>query len=176
MPQINHVQIFENRGAMMGASNPHPHCQIWATHSVPEIPGKELLGQTTISAITEVFAVRLPPTGGPAAGTPGLPEQGFVALVPFWAVWPFEMLICSRRHMGSSPKWTGEEVVCLAQIPAASDLHVRQSFRHPISLLDGISPIAHGRRPHPEWHFHAHFYPPLLRSRPYGNSWWDMKC
>ncbi len=100
-PQINHVQIFENRGAMMGASNPHPHCQVWATASIPEAPAKELAAQRAYTQVhstcllCDCLAVE---TGQELRLV--FENEGFVALVPFWAVWPFELLVCSRRHLG----------------------------------------------------------------------------
>jgi UDPglucose--hexose-1-phosphate uridylyltransferase len=99
-PDISHVQVFENRGAMMGASNPHPHCQVWASSSLPNEPAKELASQTEYFAarntclLCDYLRLEL-----------GEKERlvcenaSFVALVPFWAVWPFEVLILSRRHV-----------------------------------------------------------------------------
>jgi UDPglucose--hexose-1-phosphate uridylyltransferase len=165
MPQINHVQIFENRGAMMGASNPHPHCQIWATGSIPEAPAKELASQKNYFGnhgrcllcdcvqLETQQATRVVYT-----------NEGFVALVPFWAVWPFELLICSRRHLGDLGDFKGGEIRWLAQtlkqVTSAYDRVFDAPF--PYSMGFHQSPTDGGR--HPEWHFHAHFYPPLLRS------------
>jgi UDPglucose--hexose-1-phosphate uridylyltransferase len=165
MPQINHVQIFENRGAMMGASNPHPHCQVWATSSVPEIPGKELLCQTNYLRnqrtcllcdylqLEQRQEVRLV-----------CQNQGFVALVPFWAVWPFEVMVCSRRHLGKLPELDGEEVVLLTQILQQVTSTYDKVFDVPFPYSMGFHQSPTDGEPHPEWHFHAHFYPPLLRS------------
>src|SRR5207248_11568702 len=110
-PWINHVQIFENRGEMMGASNPHPHCQIWATSSIPQAAARELQSQQ------EYLAAR----GGCMLCDCISLEQteqermvcandGFIALVPFWAVWPFEVLVCSRRHVGDLSDFKPDEV------------------------------------------------------------------
>ena len=93
---INHVQIFENRGAMMGASNPHPHCQIWATSSIPEAPAKELVAQGTYlrsrgsCLLCDYVALEQRQSARIVCG-----NDSFIALVPYWAVWPFELLICS---------------------------------------------------------------------------------
>ena len=115
LPEINHVQIFENRGAMMGASNPHPHCQIWATASIPEAPAKELASQKAYTkahescllcdyiALEQRQEARLI-----------FANEGFVAVVPFWAVWPFEILVCSRRHFGSISQFTESEIQALS--------------------------------------------------------------
>src|SRR5579863_4212885 len=114
---INHVQIFENRGAMMGASNPHPHCQIWATASIPEAPAKELTAQAAYLkshascllcdyvALEKKQDLRIV-----------CENDGFVALVPFWAVWPFELLVCSRHHVESMSAFTPEDIRGLSDI------------------------------------------------------------
>jgi UDPglucose--hexose-1-phosphate uridylyltransferase len=112
MPQINHVQIFENRGSMMGASNPHPHCQIWATHSVPDIPAKELAGQANhIERHNTCLLCDYVQLEDRQQVRVVCQNEGFVALVPFWAVWPFEVLVCSRRHLGTFPEFSDAEVV-----------------------------------------------------------------
>jgi UDPglucose--hexose-1-phosphate uridylyltransferase len=165
MPQINHVQIFENRGAMMGASNPHPHCQIWATHSLPDIPAKELLGQANYLErhnncllcdyvqLEDRQQVRLV-----------CQNEGFVALVPFWAVWPFEVLVCSRRHLGVFPEFTATEVILLAQLLQQVTSTYDKVFDVPFPYSMGFHQSPTDGDQHREWHFHAHFYPPLLRS------------
>jgi UDPglucose--hexose-1-phosphate uridylyltransferase len=165
MPQINYVQIFENRGSMMGASNPHPHCQIWATHSIPEIPGKELISQANYVErhntcllcdyvhLEDRQKVRLV-----------CQNEGFAALVPFWAVWPFEILVCSRRHLGTFPDFTEAEVVQLAQLLQQVTSTYDKVFDVPFPYSMGFHQSPTDGNPHREWHFHAHFYPPLLRS------------
>jgi UDPglucose--hexose-1-phosphate uridylyltransferase len=165
MPQINHVQIFENRGSAMGASNPHPHCQIWSTNSVPDIPAKELARQKSYFRnhqtcllcdyihLEEQQQVRVV-----------CQNQGFVALVPFWAVWPFEMLICSRLHLGALPDLNGEGVRLLAQILQQVTSAYDKVFDVPFPYSMGFHQSPTDGEAHQEWHFHAHFYPPLLRS------------
>jgi UDPglucose--hexose-1-phosphate uridylyltransferase len=165
LAQVNHVQIFENRGSIMGASNPHPHGQIWATQSVPDIPGKELICQREYLRnrqacllcdylrLEQEQEVRL------ICG-----NQGFVALVPFWAVWPFELLICSRRHLGTLSEFSPEEVGLLAQILQQVTSAYDQVFGIPFPYSMGFHQTPTDAEPHPEWHLHAHFFPPLLRS------------
>jgi UDPglucose--hexose-1-phosphate uridylyltransferase len=165
MPQINHVQIFENRGAMMGASNPHPHCQIWATNSVPDLPGKELICQSNYFRnhqtcllcdyvqLEEQQEVRMV-----------CQNAGFMALVPFWAVWPFELLVSSRRHRGSLSEFSDEEVSLLAQTLQQATAGYDRVFDVPFPYSMGFHQSPTDGEPHPEWHFHGHFYPPLLRS------------
>ena len=165
MEDIRHVQIFENRGAMMGASNPHPHCQVWATSSIPEAPSKELTAQgaylkshdhcllcdyVALERREQVRAV--------------CENEGFVALVPFWAVWPFEILLCSRRHFGSMDEFRGEEVPSLSDILQRVTSTYDKVFGVPFPYSMGFHQSPTDDADHPECHFHAHFYPPLLRS------------
>jgi UDPglucose--hexose-1-phosphate uridylyltransferase len=165
MPQINHVQIFENRGSMMGASNNHPHCQIWATQSLPDIPAKELFCQRDYlrsrRACLLCDYVRLEQEQEVRVVSE---SASFVALVPFWAVWPFELLICSRRHLGSLYDFTGEEITRLAQILQQVTSVYDRVFDIPFPYSMGLHQAPTNAEPHPEWHFHAHFFPPLLRS------------
>jgi UDPglucose--hexose-1-phosphate uridylyltransferase len=164
-PEIGHVQIFENKGAAMGASNPHPHGQIWAQESVPLEPARETArqqahfarhGRTLLGdylALEERLGERVV-----------CANDGFVALVPFWAVWPFETLVVSRRPAASLLDLDGAERDQLADV-------VRRLTRRYDNLFDTSFPYSAGIHqaptdgaPHPEWHLHMHFYPPLLRS------------
>jgi len=165
LDDIHHVQIFENRGAMMGASNPHPHCQIWATSSIPEAPSKEL---TTQRAYLQAHGRCL------LCDYVALEERqktrvvsqnaDFVAVVPFWAVWPFETLVCSRRHLGCMTEFGPEEVRSLSDILHRVTSTYDKVFGVPFPYSMGFHQSPTDRQDHPEWHFHAHFYPPLLRS------------
>jgi len=91
-------------------------------------------------------------------------NDGFVAMVPFWAVWPFEVLLCSRRHFGAFPELSREEAgqlsAMLKQIVSTYD----RVFDVPFPYSMGFHQSPCDGSDHPEWHFHAHFYPPLLRS------------
>jgi UDPglucose--hexose-1-phosphate uridylyltransferase len=164
MPWVKHVQIFENRGEMMGASNPHPHCQIWATSSIPQQPARELHAQQNYFAEHHscLLCDYLQLETAERSRVVG-ENEAFVVLVPFWAVWPFEVLVCSRRHLGSMAEFSRAELAQLAeilkQIVTAYDRVFDVSF--PYSMGFHQSPT---NGAHPEWHFHGHFYPPLLRS------------
>jgi UDPglucose--hexose-1-phosphate uridylyltransferase len=164
-PDISHVQIFENRGAMMGASNPHPHCQIWATSSLPELPSRELSSQRDHARergtclLCDYTKMEL------EQGVRVVCEnESFVALVPFWAVWPFEILICSRRHFPTMLELTGPEQVQLAAILKQVTSTYDRVFDVPFPYSMGFHQAPTDDAQHSEWHFHAHFYPPLLRS------------
>ncbi len=161
---INYVQIFENRGAMMGASNPHPHCQIWATSSIPNEPAKEhasmerYFRQYGRCLLCEYIALE---TRGERLV---YGNERFLALVPFWAVWPFEVLILARRHVADLTRLAPDEVHALAdvlhRITAAYDKVFQTTF--PYSM--GFHQQPTDAQEHPHTHLHAHFYPPLLRS------------
>lgn len=165
VPAITHVQIFENRGALMGASNPHPHCQIWATASLPDVPGKELAAQTEYSR-THASCLLCDYTNLELEQRARVVCQndGFLAMVPFWAVWPFEILVCSQRHLSTLPDLTRKEQSDLAEIlhrvPSAYD----RLFGVPFPYSMGFHQAPTDKIAHREWHLHAHFYPPLLRS------------
>ena len=172
---IEYVQIFENRGAMMGASNPHPHGQIWSTGFVPDEAAAEtaaqrehLVGKGTCLLCNYVAAES-------GVGERVIFENDhFAALLPWWAVWPFEVLLVSRRHLGAMPQLTPEErdglADALKRITTRFDNLFETSFPYTMGFHQtpteaaGEGAIVAATQKHPEWHFHAHFYPPLLRS------------
>lgn len=162
---VRYVQVFENKGAMMGASNPHPHCQVWANEHVPTEPSKELRSlaayqeKSGACLLCDYLALELK-----AKERIVLENDQFVVLVPFWAVWPFETLVLSRRHMGGLNDLNPPERDALA------DAIKRLTTRYD-NLFDVSFPYSMGwhqaptdGEAHPETHLHAHYYPPLLRS------------
>jgi len=162
---IAYVQVFENRGAMMGASNPHPHGQIWASRSVPnevvaEIAGQRLYlnehGCCLLCAYRDMES-RL-------AERVVASNEHFVAVVPFWAVWPFEVMILSTRHVAALEEMTGAEREGFAAILQSVTRTYDKVFDTPFPYSMGLHPRPYDGEDHAEWHFHAHFYPPLLRS------------
>jgi len=162
---INYMQIFENRGAMMGASNPHPHGQIWATSYLPQHVAREQNTQRDYYAangrtlLTDYLALEL------AEGARIVCEnEHFVALVPFWAVWPFETLLISRRPIGALPDLLADERAGLAGILKRLTTRYDNLFEVSFSYSMGFHQRPTDGEAHPEWHLHAHFYPPLLRS------------
>jgi UDPglucose--hexose-1-phosphate uridylyltransferase len=165
LPWINHVQIFENRGALMGASNPHPHCQIWANAGLPNLPLREQESMeqysTTHNACMLCSYLALERK---AAERIVCENDAFVALVPFWAVWPFEVMVLSSRHLGGMDELSEKERDLLSdilqQVTAGYDRVFEVSF--PYSM--GFHQRPTDGKNHPEWHLHAHYYPPLLRS------------
>ena len=162
---IAYVQIFENRGAMMGASNPHPHCQIWATQHIPNDPAAELAAQREHYAtngsplLLDYLALEL------REGERIVAENdSWVALVPFWAVWPFEVLLVPRQHAVSLRTLDDTSREGLANILKTVTSGYNRVFDTPFPYSMGFhgAPVDGGE--YPEWQLHAHFYPPLLRS------------
>lgn len=163
---VNHVQIFENRGLMMGASNPHPHGQIWANAMLPNEPEREL----------ESFRHHAKVHGGKcllcdyAALERERKERavyendGFIAVVPFWALWPFEVLVMSRRHIGALTDFHDAERLALADMVKEIAQTYDKLFQVTFPYSMGFHQRPTDGEPHPEWHWHAHYYPPLLRS------------
>lgn len=162
---IQHVQIFENRGAMMGASNPHPHCQIWATASIPEAPAKELASQQAYLKLrSRCLLCDYLKLEERQKARLVYQNEAFTALVPFWAVWPFETLVCSRRHFGSMQGLSTVEISSLSDMLKKLTATYDKVFDVPFPYSMGFHQSPTDNLAHPEWHFHAHFYPPLLRS------------
>jgi UDPglucose--hexose-1-phosphate uridylyltransferase len=165
LEEIRHVQIFENRGAMMGASNPHPHCQIWATSSIPEEPSKELAAQHAyLRAHNRCLLCDYVALEQREQARVVFQNDGFVAFVPFWAVWPFEILVCSRRHFGSMNVFATDDCGWLSEILQRVTSTYDKVFGVPFPYSMGFHQSPTHGVDHPECHFHAHFYPPLLRS------------
>jgi UDPglucose--hexose-1-phosphate uridylyltransferase len=164
LPFINHVQIFENRGEMMGCSNPHPHCQIWANDTLPNEAVKEGTRQKAFAdergkcLLCEYLALE---RGGERMV---YENDSFAVVVPFWAVWPFETLVISKRHAGSIDEFSAEERRALADILKQITTRYENVFEAPFPYTMGFHQRPTDGEPHGEWHFHAHYYPPLLRS------------
>jgi UDPglucose--hexose-1-phosphate uridylyltransferase len=165
LPQIGYVQIFENRGAMMGASNPHPHGQLWATEHLPLNVAREQAAQAEYFAanrrtlLADYLALELEENTRIVVS-----NEHFVALVPFWAVWPFETLVISRRPVSALPDLLPAERTGLADILRQLTTRYDNLFQVSFPYSMGFHQQPTDGAAHPEWHLHAHFYPPLLRS------------
>jgi UDPglucose--hexose-1-phosphate uridylyltransferase len=164
-PDIGHVQIFENKGQVMGCSNPHPHGQIWAQRSVPREPARETDNQREHYArhgrtlLEDYLRLELERDERVVCS-----NDGFVALVPFWAVWPFEILVVSRRPVAHLGKLTDAERDELADVVKRVTTRYDNLFEVSFPYSAGIHQAPTDGMEHPEWHLHLHFYPPLLRS------------
>lgn len=163
-PGIRHVQIFENRGEIMGCSNPHPHCQIWAQETVPTVVAAETLNQ--VRWLVNWGRCMLCEYAGLEA------EKGerlvcrndrFIAVVPFWAVWPFEVMILPLEHVPSLAEFDEGLVRDFADILIRVGIRYDNLFRISFPYSMGIHQAPVGGDP-AAWHLHVHYYPPLLRS------------
>ncbi len=162
---IAYVQVFENRGAMMGASNPHPHGQIWASRSLPNEIVAELAGQKVyFEEKDEVLLCAYLALEEKLGERVVTANESFVVVVPFWAVWPFEVMILPRRHVARLEEMTDVEKTDFAAILREVASTYDQVFDTPFPYSMGLHPAPYDEQDHPEWQFHAHFYPPLLRS------------
>jgi UDPglucose--hexose-1-phosphate uridylyltransferase len=165
LPDIGSVQIFENRGEMMGASNPHPHGQIWATRHLPNELEKETQSQGEhFLKFGRPLLVDYLDQELKIGERIVFANDDFCVLAPFWAIWPFETMILPRRRIGGFDELGASERTSLAA--ALSELTRRYD-----RLFDVSFPYSMGfhQKPtdgalHREWQLHAHFYPPLLRS------------
>jgi UDPglucose--hexose-1-phosphate uridylyltransferase len=162
---ITYVQVFENRGEMMGASNPHPHGQIWACRSIPNEVVAELAGQREYLREHGACLLCTYREMEVALRERVVAENDtFVAVVPFWAVWPFEVMILPRRHVDTLEFMTREQREGLAEMLQTMTRTYDKVFDTPFPYSMGLHPSPYDGEEHHEWHFHVHFYPPLLRS------------
>ena len=164
-PMINYVQIFENKGAVMGCSNPHPHGQIWSQEYMPVEPEKESRNQADYfqkhgsSLLGDYLQKELVMKERLLAE-----NEHFVSLVPFWACWPFESIIISRRHFGHIGEMNAVEKDAFAEMYRRVTIMYDNLFEISFPYSAGIHQSPTDGKEHPWWHFHMHFYPPLLRS------------
>ncbi len=163
--EIRYVQIFENRGAMMGASNPHPHGQIWATEHIPDEPMLELISQQTYfresghALLPSYLTLELQQDQRIVAQ-----NDAWVALVPFWAIWPFEIMLLPREAVSTMAAQSPAQRAGLADIISTVTKGYNRVFDTPFPYSMGFHPAPADGEQYPEWCLHAHFYPPLLRS------------
>ena len=170
IPKDNYryMQIFENKGAAMGCSNPHPHCQVWTTSEMPEEPGKELVQMTKYRTehggrhLLEDY-VKLE-----MAKEERVLYQNdtFLVVCPWWAIWPFETLIIAKRHLRSLVDFGDKERLELAQAIQEVTRRYDNLFECSFPYSSGIhqAPLQGSDEEIENSYFHMHFYPPLLRS------------
>ena len=164
-PFINYVQIFENKGKMMGCSNPHPHGQIWSNEALPNEPARELRSQQAYCEekrsclLCDYLKIEMQRQERLICE-----NDHFVALAPFWATWPFETMLLSRRHVADLPALDSDERDALADIIKRLTTRYDNLFHTSFPYSMGWHQRPTDGRAHESWHLHAHFYPPLLRS------------
>jgi UDPglucose--hexose-1-phosphate uridylyltransferase len=162
---IHYVQVFENKGAMMGCSNPHPHSQLWAQSQLPNEIIKELATQK------EYFNKNNSPLLADYVKEEHkqkdrilFSNDHFTALVPYWAVWPFEILVTAHRPSEKLKDFSSIEISALAEAFKQVAIRYDNLFEISFPYSMGFHQAPADGQPHPEWVLHAHFYPPLLRS------------
>lgn len=164
-PNVRAVQIFENRGALMGCSNPHPHGQIWADASVPDGLLREVTSQAAYfekhrrTLLEDYWRLEISKEERVVCA-----NEHFVVVVPFWAVWPFECLLISRRPVPSLLELTAAGRHGLAEILRRLTIRYDNLFKTSFPYTMGFHQQPTDRNVYPGFHLHAHFYPPLLRS------------
>lgn len=162
---INHVQIFENKGSVMGCSNPHPHGQIWAQSTLPtqvektQNSLKEYFEKNNSNLLLDYLKEELQ-----LKERIVIENEHFVALVPFWAIWPFETMIVAKRHITKITDFDAVEKTAFASILKQLTTKYDNLFSTSFPYSSGIHQAPTDGEEHPEWQFHVHFYPPLLRS------------
>lgn len=168
--QLRYMQIFENKGAAMGCSNPHPHCQVWTTSSLPQEPEKEL---TQMRQYRQQHGSGRHLLGDYVKLELAKQERivyqndSFLVVCPWWAIWPFEVIIIAKRHVRAIVEFTDDERLHFADA-------IQEVTRRYDNLFETNFPYSSGIHQAPletldddeadsSW-FHMHFYPPLLRS------------
>lgn len=159
------VQVFENKGELMGCSNPHPHCQVWAGDFLPQDPGiedrtqRDFHARTGRTMLLDVARAEIERNERIVAR-----NAHWVALVPFWASWPFETLLLPLRAVQRLPQLDAVERDALAAIVSELTTRYDNLFECPFPYSMGWHGAPFDPRDATPWQLHAHFYPPLLRS------------
>jgi len=162
---VQYVQIFENKGAMMGCSNPHPHSQVWGTQFISNEPAKELehqkdyFNQHSRALLADYLVEEKRRTERIIFS-----NDHFTVIIPYWAAWPFETMIIAHRNVAWLSELTSEEISALAETLQHITTRYDNLFETSFPYTMGFHQAPFDGRPHPEWILHAHFYPPLLRS------------
>ena len=159
------VQIFENKGDVMGCSNPHPHGQIWASNSLPNEPHKENIKQKEYYKENQsILLIDYLTQEQEKAERVVLENEGWIVLVPFWATWPFETILLPKRHVQRIIDITAKEKIDLAEILKKLLTKYDNLFNISFPYTMGWHGAPFNNEDNTHWQLHAHYYPPLLRS------------
>lgn len=164
-PNINYVQIFENKGAVMGCSNPHPHGQIWSQSTLPNEVDKKNTQQLKYykknkrSLLADYLSQELEKQERII-----FENASFVVLVPFWAIWPFETMIVPKKAQKNILEMTDEEANLFAEAISVITKVYDKLFNTSFPYSSGIHQAPTNGEDNNHWHWHMSFYPPLLRS------------
>ena len=168
--QYKWVQIFENKGAVMGCSNPHPHCQVWASSFMPN---EARVKNNNLKEYKEKYGSNMLLDYARKEETRQerivVSNEDWLGLVPYWAVWPYETMILPRhRHILRFSDLTPEERLSLAdmmkQLTIRYDNLFECSFPYSMGFHTAPTGPGHETEDYDHWQFHALYYPPLLRS------------
>ncbi|GGK12098.1 galactose-1-phosphate uridylyltransferase [Yeosuana aromativorans] len=164
-PNINYVQIFENKGAVMGCSNPHPHGQIWSQSTLPnevykkDVHQYEYFSKNKSSLLGNYLKQELDKQERII-----FENDAFVVLVPFWAVWPFEAMIVPKKHQKNINEMSDIETLLFAEAISVLTKAYDKLFNCSFPYSSGIHQAPTNEKDNDHWHWHMSFYPPLLRS------------
>ncbi|HAA10268.1 MAG TPA: galactose-1-phosphate uridylyltransferase [Cytophagales bacterium] len=165
IPYVNHVQIFENKGEIMGCSNPHPHGQVWAQESIPVESHKKGTQQLAYFQKKESSLLQDYLQQELGLGERILFEnEHFVVVVPFWAVWPFETMLAPKQSVPNLKSLNQIQITAFAEALQWLTIRYDNLFETSFPYSTGIHQAPTDGQEHPEWHWHMSFYPPLLRS------------
>lgn len=163
--QYQWVQVFENKGAMMGCSNPHPHGQVWAQQHLPSDPAKKLtqLGEY-YSTYSRPLLLDYARQEVEKQERVVCQNNHWVVVVPYWAAWPFETLLLPLFDVQSLDSISDQQTESLAEIIGEITTRYDNLFETSFPYSMGWHSAPFDNQAHPEWTLHAHFFPPLLRS------------
>ena len=164
-PGIRNIQIFENKGEILGCSNPHPHGQIWAESTIPVEISKRVKNQQSYftengNTLLSDYLAQERETGERII----CGNEHFTALVPFWAVWPYETMIRAHRPVKFVTELHDEEKLAFAGILSEMTIRYDNLFQTSFPYSAGMQNAPVNTPAVDGWHFHFSFYPPLLRS------------
>ena len=162
------IQIFENKGEMMGCSNPHPHCQIWSSSFLPnEAATADRTQKQYFDKYQKCMLVEYAKKESKLGQRTVVENVHWIAVVPYWATWPYQVLLLPKRHVQRLPDLTEEEQETLAEIIKALLIKYDNLFEVSFPYSMGWHGAPTGQdlsRDNNHWQLHAHYYPPLLRS------------
>ncbi|RSK41900.1 UDP-glucose--hexose-1-phosphate uridylyltransferase [Mangrovimonas spongiae] len=164
-PNINYVQIFENKGAVMGCSNPHPHGQIWSQSTLPnEVVKKDNQQKAYFKTHQKTLLQDYLKQELKLKERLVFENRAFVVLVPFWAVWPYEVMIVPKQPQEDITKLPREETILFAEAISVLTKTYDKLFNTSFPYSSGIHQAPTNGEDNDHWHWHMSFYPPLLRS------------
>ncbi|TBV27959.1 galactose-1-phosphate uridylyltransferase [Meridianimaribacter sp. CL38] len=162
---INYVQIFENKGAVMGCSNPHPHGQIWSQSTLPnEVSKKDIHQKTYYKQNNNTLLQDYLKQELKLKERIVFENRAFVVLVPFWAIWPYEAMIVPKQPQKDIIELPREETILFAEAISVLTKIYDKLFNTSFPYSSGIHQAPTNNENNEHWHWHMSFYPPLLRS------------